>query len=234
MAQRIILITDAEHFVAPATVARLRAGGARVIAADIAYDDAGDTLRQTTPEDTVARAVAVAGRLDAIVIAGTFPAPRTPVETLNPETTRPFFEKIAIEPLAYAAAAVPHLKTAGSETGAAAMVFLSSAGPMQGIPGFGAYAAARSAIIGAVKSLAQELAPFAISVNACAFNYIQTEAYYPKAWLDDPARRAKLLARIPMARLGDPAEAAELVAICAEGRAGFATGQVFGMSGGTS
>lgn len=234
MTARTVLVTDAAHFVAPAAIARLREGGARVIAADAAFTDAGDQLRQTTPEETVARAVAAAGRLDAVVIAGTFPAPRIPAESLTAETTRPFFEKIAIEPLAYVAAAVPHLKAAGAETGGAAIVFLSSAGPLQGIPGFGAYAAARSAINGAVKSLAQELAPFAVSVNACAFNYIQTEAYYPKAWLDDPAKREKLLARVPMARLGQPAEAAELVALCAEGRAGFATGQVFGMSGGTS
>ncbi len=230
MTQRSILVTDADHFVAPAVIERLRAGGARVIAADEGFVDGGDALKQTTPAETVAKALALTGgHLDAVVIAGTFPAPRTPAETLTPEITRPFFEKIAIEPLAYVAAAVPHLKAGGGQ-----IVFLSSAGPMQGIPGFAAYAAARSAITGAVKSLALELAPVAIGVNAVAFNYIQTEAYYPRAWLDDPAKRAKLLARVPLGRLGDPAEAAEAVALFAEGRAGFATGQVLSMSGGSS
>lgn len=232
---RTILITDAEHFVAPAVIARLRSGGARVIAADEATSDAGDVLKQTTPEETVAKALALSGgRLDGVVIAGTYPAPKTPAENLSSETTRPFFEKIAIESLAYVAAATPALKATAKETGGGAIVFLSSAGPLQGIPGFAAYAAARSAVNGAVKSLALELAPFAISVNACAFNYIQTEAYYPRAWLEDSAKRGKLLARVPMARLGDPAEAAEMVALFAEGRAGFATGQVLSMSGGTS
>lgn len=234
MTQRTILITDAEHFVAPAVIARLRAGGARVIAADESYADSGDALKQTTPEATVARAVALAGRLDVLIVAGTYPAPRTPAETLSAEVTRLFFEKIAIEPLAYVAAATPHLRAAGAGGGKAAIVFLSSAGPLQGIPGFGAYAAARSAITGSVKSLAQELAPAGIAVNAVAFNYIQTEMYYPKAWLEDDRKREKLLARVPMARLGDPAEAAEAVALFAEGRAGFATGQVLSMSGGTS
>jgi len=232
---RTILITDAAHFVAPAVIARLRAGGARVIAADEATPDAGDTLKQTTPQETVAKALTLSGgRLDAIVIAGTYPAPKTPAEALNAETTRPFFEKIAIESLAYVAAATPALKAAAAAGGNAAIVFLSSAGPLQGIPGFAAYAAARSAVNGAVKSLALELAPFGVAVNACAFNYIQTEAYYPRAWLEDDAKRTKLLARVPMARLGDPAEAAEMVALFAEGRAGFATGQVLSMSGGTS
>lgn len=235
MTQRTILITDAAHFVAPAVIERLRGGGARVIAADEGFTDDGDALQQKAPEETVARALALSGgRLDAVVIAGTFPAPKTPAETLNAETTRPFFEKIAIESLAYVAAAAPHLKAAGAEGRNPAIVFLSSAGPIQGIPGFAAYAAARSAITGAVKSLALELAPFAVSVNACAFNYIQTETYYPRAWLEDDRKREKLLARVPLSRLGDPAEAAEMVALFAEGRAGFATGQVLSMSGGSS
>ena len=234
MTQRTVLITDAAHFIAPAVVDRLRSGGARVIAADEGFADEGDALKQTTPDETVARAVALAGRLDVLNVAGTYPAPRTPAETLSAGVTRPFFEKIAIESLAYVAAAVPHLKAAGAAQGGAAIVFLTSAGPLQGIPGFAAYAAARSAVTGAVKSLALELAPFAVTVNAAAFNYIQTETYYPRAWLEDARKREKLLARVPLGRLGDPAEAAEMVALFAEGRAAFATGQVLSMSGGSS
>jgi len=228
---RTALITDAASFVGPAAVARLRAGGLRVIAADESFASEGDNLKQTSPQETVARAVALAGRLDVLIVTGAFPAPRTPAESLTAEVTRPYFEKLAIEPLAYAAAAVPHLKAAG---GHPAILFLTSAGPIQGIPGFSAYAAARSAITGSVKSLAQELAPAGISVNAVAFNFIRTEMYYPRAWLEDSAKRAKLLSRVPLGRLGDPAEAAEAIALFAEGRAGFATGQVLSVSGGTS
>jgi len=189
----------------------LRSDGARVIAADEGFADEGDALKQTTPDETVARAVALAGRLDVLIVAGTYPAPRTPAETLSAGVTRPFFEKIAIESLAYVAAAVPHLNAA-----------------------FAAHGAARSAVTGAVKSLALELAPFAVTVNAAAFNYIQTGTYYPRAWLEDARKREKLLARVPLGRLGDPAEAAEMVALFAEGRAAFATGQVLSMSGGSS
>jgi NAD(P)-dependent dehydrogenase (short-subunit alcohol dehydrogenase family) len=231
MTERTALITDAASFVAPAAIQRLRAGGLRVIAADESFGFDGDHLKQTSPEETVARAVALAGRLDVLIVTGAYPAPRTPAESLSADVTRPYFEKLAIEPLAYAAAAVPHLKAAG---GNAAILFLTSAGPLQGIPGFAAYAAARSAITGSVKSLALELAPAGIAVNAVAFNYIQTEMYYPKAWLEDDRKREKLLARVPLARLGDPAEAAEAIALFAEGRAGFATGQVLSVSGGTS
>ena len=118
--------------------------------------------------------------------------------------------------------------------GGGRILFVTSAGPLQGIPGFGAYAAARSAITGAVKSLALELAPANIAVNALAPNYIQTEMYYPKAWLADERKREKLLARVPLARLGDPAEAAEAAALLVEGRAAFITGQILNISGGSS
>lgn len=230
MSAAVTLLTDAASFVGPALAARLRAGGGRVIEADETYADGGDRLRHDAPEALVEAAIALAGRIDALVVSAAYPAPRTPVETLNAETTRPFFEKLAIEPLALAAAAVPHMKRAGGGR----IVFMTSAGPLGGIPAFGAYAAARSAITGAVRSLALELAPAGIPVNAVAVNFIQTEMYYPKAWLEDAKKAAKLLARVPLGRLGDPAEVAELVALLAEGRAGFMTGQVLNMSGGSS
>ncbi|BCW87012.1 3-oxoacyl-[acyl-carrier-protein] reductase FabG [Alphaproteobacteria bacterium SO-S41] len=226
----VALLTDAASFIGPAVAARLRAGGGRVVEADASFADNGDAIAQTSPEETVAKAAALGGRLDALVISAAYPAPRTPAESLSAEATRPFFEKLAIEPLALAAAAIPHLKRAGGGR----IVFVTSAGPLGGIPGFGAYAAARSAITGAVKSLALELAPDNISVNAVAPNYIQTEMYYPKAWLEDARKRDRLLARIPMGRLGEAEEAAEAVALLAQGRASFITGQILNISGGSS
>lgn len=228
--QQVILVTDAVHFIGPTLVERLRAGGARVLVADESFADDGDQLAQSSPEATIARVIAVAGRLDSLVISAAYPAPRTPAETLTADVTRPYFEKLAIEPLALAAAAIPHLKAAGGGR----IVFVTSAGPLGGIPGFAAYAAARSAITGAVRSLAQELAPANISVNAVAPNFIQTEMYYPKAWLEDDRKRQKLLARIPMGRLGDPSEAAEAVALLAQTQASFITGQILNISGGSS
>jgi NAD(P)-dependent dehydrogenase (short-subunit alcohol dehydrogenase family) len=226
----VYLTTDAASFIGPVLAVRLRQDGARVIEADESFADQGDRIRLREPAETVARAIALGGRLDAIVIAAAFPAPRTNAETLTAETTRPFFEKLAIEPLALAAAAIPQMK----KQGGGRIVFVTSAGPLGGIPGFGAYAAARSAITGAVRTLALELAPANISVNAVAPNYIQTEMYYPKAWLEDARKREKLLARIPMGRLGDAAEAAEAVALLAQGRASFISGQVLNISGASS
>lgn len=235
-----ILVTDATHFIGPAVVDRLAAGGARVIAADASFGDpdaarafeAAHTVRavpQGSPEATVAAASSVHGGLDALVVASAYPAGRTPAAGLTADVTRPYFEKLAMEPLAVFAAALPHLIARRGRA-----VFVTSAGPIGGIPGFGAYAAARAAISGAVRTLALELAADGVSVNAVAPNFIQTETYYPKALLADPVKGPRLLARVPLGRLGDAAEAAEAVAFFALGNSGFVTGQVLNVSGGSS
>lgn len=239
MANPIVLVTDATHFVGPELCERLIEGGARVIAADPDFENAGiaqsfmgprpkvEAIAQTSPAETVAAAKAQHGGLDVLVIPAALPAPRTPAETLTASITRPYFEKLAIEPLALVAAA---LATCDLKR----IVFATSSGPIGGIPGFAAYAAARGAINAAVRSLALELAPKGISVNAVAPNFIQTETYYPKALLADPAKREKLYARIPLGRLGDAGEAAEAIAFFALGNSGFVTGQVLNISGGWS
>jgi len=140
----VTLLTDAASFIGPAIAERLRAAGGRVVEADEGFAEAGDRIAQTSPEATIASAVALAGRLDALVISAAYPAPRTPAESLTAETTRPFFEKLAIEPLALAAAAIPHLKRAGGGR----IVFVTSAGPL----GVSMFAVAPSAASQGAKS----------------------------------------------------------------------------------
>ena len=111
------------------------------------------------------------------------------------------------------------------------IVFGSSSGPIGGIPGFAAYASARAAINGVVRTLALEVAGDGISVNAVAANFIQTETYYPKALLNDPVKGPKLLARVPMGRLGEAEEVAALTEMLALGDSGFVSGQVIPISG---
>lgn len=234
------LITDATHFVGPALVRRLLAGGARVLAADDAFADpaaaarfaadvpGAEPIAQGTPDATLAAVRLVAPAIDVLCVGGAHPAPRTPAATLTPAVTRSFFEDMAIEPLAYVAGVVEGMMARRRGR----IVFLGSAGPLGGIPGYVAYAAARSAINGAVRSLAQELAPHRISVNAVAANFIATEDYYPRALLDDPAKLAKITARIPMGRVGEPDEVAEAAAFFALAPAGFVTGQVLAIAGG--
>jgi NAD(P)-dependent dehydrogenase (short-subunit alcohol dehydrogenase family) len=139
----------------------------------------------------------------------------------------PYFQRLAAEALVFAGAAARVMRPNRSGR----IVFMSSSGPIGGIPGFSAYASARAAVNGAVRSLALELAGDGISVNAVAANFIQTETYYPKALLDDPVKGPKLLARVPMGRLGEADEVAALVELLAIGKSGFVSGQVIPISG---
>lgn len=228
-----VLVTDVTGFANPVTAARLKAAGADVIGCDpsLAQDGVSegvDVIGWATPAEIIAHAVErFGGRLDAIVIAPAMPAPRTNVDALSEDLLLGYFRRIAVESLLFAGAAAKAMRPHK----AGRIVFCTSSGPIGGIPGFSAYASARAAVNGAVRTLALELAADGISVNAVAPNFIQTETYYPKALLADPVKGPKLLARVPMKRLGEAEEVAALVELLALGRSGFVSGQVIAVSG---
>lgn len=228
-----VFLAELLGFANPVIARKLQAAGARVIGADPAIAADGraegvETLAWADPHTLVARAAEVfGGRLDAIVIASAMPAPRLKAEDLTVEALTPYFHRLAAEAIAFAGAAVKAMRPRK----AGRIVFGTSSGPVGGIPGFSAYAAARAAVNGVVRSLALEVAADGISVNAVAPNFIQTETYYPRALLEDPVKGPKLLSRVPMGRLGEAEEVAALVELLALGRSGFVSGQVINISG---
>lgn len=228
-----VFIAELMGFANPVIARRLAAAGARVIGCDPAILADGDaegveTIAWAKPSELVARATErFGGRLDAIIVSSAMPAPRIRIEDLTEETLMPYFQRLAAESLLFAGAAVKAMRPNKSGR----IVFGSSSGPIGGIPGFIAYAAARAAVNGAVRTLALEVAADGISVNAVAANFIQTETYYPKALLEDPVKGPKLLSRVPMGRLGEAEEVAALVQLLVLGRSGFVSGQVIPISG---
>jgi 3-oxoacyl-[acyl-carrier protein] reductase len=106
------------------------------------------------------------------------------------------------------------------------IVTLSSVSGIIGNRGQTNYSAAKAGIIGATRSLAQELAKRSITVNSVAPGLIETDMV---AGLPD---REEILRHIPMRRFGKPDEVASLVAYLFTDAAAYITGQIISVNGG--
>ncbi len=90
------------------------------------------------------------------------------------------------------------------------------------------YAASKAGLIGFTKSLARELGPRQVTVNAVAPGFIKT----PMTEKLTDAQREALMANIAIPRLGEPEDVAEAVAFLAGPAASYITGVVLNISGG--
>ena len=96
---------------------------------------------------------------------------------------------------------------------------------IKGLPGQVNYSAAKAALIGATKALAQEVAPRKVTVNAVAPGFIATDMTKD---LDEEA----LKKQIPCGRFGKPEEVAALVGFLASDNAAYINGEVVSINGG--
>jgi 3-oxoacyl-[acyl-carrier protein] reductase len=108
------------------------------------------------------------------------------------------------------------------------IVNLSSVVARMGNAGQTNYVASKAGIEGFTRSLAQELASRAITVNAVAPGFIETDM---TAGLTG-AQAQQMLDRIPLARMGSAAEVADAVAYLVSEGAGYVTGATLPVNGG--
>lgn len=106
------------------------------------------------------------------------------------------------------------------------IINIASLAGIMGFSGMTGYSAAKSALIGATRSLAVELAPKKITVNAVAPGLIDTDMVAAQSQVD-PSQRIV----VPMGRMGKPEEVAYLVSFLASEKASYISGQTISING---
>jgi len=96
---------------------------------------------------------------------------------------------------------------------------------IKGLPGQVNYSAAKAAVIGATKALAQEIGKKNVTVNAVAPGFIRTD-------MTKDLNENELKSMIPLNRFGTPDEVADLVCFLASEKSSYITGEVISVNGG--
>jgi NAD(P)-dependent dehydrogenase (short-subunit alcohol dehydrogenase family) len=112
-------------------------------------------------------------------------------------------------------------------------VVLVSSRAVLGLPTRTAYSATKSGMLGMARTWALELAPHGVTVNVVAPGPVQTANFHSIVPEGSP-QVAKIAESIPVKRLGQPEDVARAVLFFADPDAGFVTGQVLYVCGGTS
>lgn len=102
---------------------------------------------------------------------------------------------------------------------------MASLSGIKGLPGQTNYSAAKAALIGATKALAQEVAPRKVTVNAIAPGFIETD-------MTKDLDQSELKKLVPMGRFGKAEEVAAAVAFLVSEDAAYITGEVISINGG--
>ncbi|SRR6266496_4651121 len=106
---------------------------------------------------------------------------------------------------------------------------VSIAGRTGGGPGAGAYSVAKGGLITFTKSLAKELAPYGVRVNAISPGVIDTPFHQT---FSTPEMIRNFIANIPLGRIGTPLECAKVIAFLASDTASYVVGETIEVNGG--
>ena len=236
LTDRVAFVTGAARGIGRATAELLGRFGATVVGCDrdgerlasVPLADAAtlDVRDGAAVDAFVARTVERFGRIDLLVnnAGGTFFAPFL---DLSPGADAALVAENFGHVTHLVRAVVPHMPDGGS------IVNITSIEAHQAAPGFAVYGAMKAALDHLTRSLALELAPQGIRVNAVAPDAIPTDG-------DEDARAGMLAAGAtydpavlpPLGHFGDPEDVAAAVAFLAGDRARFVTGATLAVDGG--
>ena len=234
------LVTGASRGIGAAVARALDRAGARVALTArtrSALDAVAETLTNepvvveadlseaTAPSAVAAAAVAALGGVD-ILVNNAAVAVRAPAAALDAGTVDRLYAVNVRAPLLLVAALVPGMV----ERGRGSIVNLSSVSGVVGTPQRAAYAATKGAIDAATRSLAIELGPAGIRVNAVAPGVVDTDLWARNKAVPGVVERVEQ--QTPLRRWASPEDVADVVVFLASDAARFVTGETVCADGG--
>ena len=218
LANKRILVTQADAFMGPMLCEVLEEQGATVIASSDAVDD----------PDAPRRIVEEAGAVDALVANLAVPAPSSKVGEVSEEEWRNTFATM-VDPLPrFLQAVLPGMR----ERGGGRVLVMGSASALRGMRRASTYSAARGAQMAWVQAVGVELAPENIQVNLIAQNFVDNPTYFPPEIQQNPRFQERLKREVPLGRLVSAREDAQFAAYLCSDAASCFVGQVFPVCGG--
>ena len=239
---QVALVTGGGTGLGRATARRLADAGAGVVitgrrqgvlrdaAADLGVDHlVHDVTDLDAADDLIRRVADRCGRPPSILVNNAGINLKKPAV----ETSDADFDRIMLTNVGGAFALTRAAAPAMVQAGSGSILFIASMASLFGIPGVIAYTASKTAVVGLVRSLAVELSPHGVRVNAIAPGWIDS-AMLRKSFDGDAPRRDKILSRTPMGRVGDPDDVAHAAVYLCSPAAKFVTGVVLPVDGGVS
>jgi NAD(P)-dependent dehydrogenase (short-subunit alcohol dehydrogenase family) len=237
---RTALVTGASRGIGAAIATALDAAGARVavsgrdvelldtVASGLTHDAVvlpGELGDVEVPAQLAHAALSALGRVD-ILVNNAAAAARLSTVDLDAATIDTLLAVNVRAPLLLIAALIPSM----IESGRGSIINLSSVSGVVGTPRRAAYAASKGAIDAATRSLAMELGPAGIRVNAVAPGVVDTALWARNKAI--PGVVEQIEAQTPLRRWANPDDIAPVVVFLASDAARFVTGETICADGG--
>jgi len=241
----LALVTNASGYAGPAAVDCLLEKGFHVVAHDKSFSDQGkwqefrigrhqslqhlQHVSHHDPESLVAHLKTLGQPLKTVISNDHYPAPALDPVSAPAKEFYHQFQFLMEWPFLLIRELMPFM---GAHGGGNIVMITSNRMdlPLSG----GAFSdAARAGANALMRSLSRDCAPYGIALNALAPNFLNSEAFYPKAIFKDSQKgRDYIKANLPIGRLAEASEIGEVIAFLATVKTRFLTGAIIDFSGG--